>query len=114
MTARADIEAALFSLQVQPERDSVRITLAGELDLATVDELDAEVGGLLDRGFGQIVLDLRGLTFIDSSGIHELLKSTRAADRRGARLDVVFGPGAVARAVELCGVRDQLNVGEAA
>ena len=110
MTGREAAAAALFTLEVRPERERVRVALAGELDLATADRVGAEVNGLLDRGFGDIVLDLRDLTFMDSSGIHVLLTATRAAHERGARLGVVLAPGPMARAVDLCGVRDQLNV----
>jgi anti-sigma B factor antagonist len=110
MTARAEVEAALFTLEVSPERERVRVALAGELDMADAERVVANVRDLLDRGFRDIALDVRDLTFVDSSGIRALVASTRTAHQRGARLEVVLAPGAVARAVELCCVQDQLNV----
>jgi anti-sigma B factor antagonist len=84
--------------------------VSGELDLADSDGVAKEVCDLLDRGFAEVVLDLRGLTFIDSSGIHALLACTRHARERRSRLTVVLGAGPIARAIELCGVRELLDI----
>jgi anti-anti-sigma factor len=57
-----------------------------------------------------VVLDLRGVTFIDSSGIHVLIRSHRHAESRGAHLSTVVG-GAPCRAVlEMSGAIDYLDV----
>jgi anti-sigma B factor antagonist len=79
------------------------VHVEGELDLATSPELehelqDARVGARL------VVIDLRGVTFIDCSGLHALL----AADVGEARTILVTGH-AVSRLLELAGVADQVS-----
>jgi anti-sigma B factor antagonist len=110
MSVRAAAAACVFTIEVVPERERVRVTLSGELDLATSGQVERDVHALLERGFEDIVVDLRELTFIDSSGIHALLECRRSARQLGARLAVILAPGIVTRAVELCRVRDQLDV----
>ena len=92
----------------------MRVAACGELDLANAERLGSEDGALLARGFADVVIDLRDLTFIDSSGIRALLTCDRNARQTGGRISVVLAPGPVARAIDLCGVRDWLNVNGAA
>jgi anti-anti-sigma factor len=95
-------------VDVQPERGSVRVRLAGELDIATVDELEATLKELRERGFRRIVLDLRELDFMGSCGLRLLLVQTRRARQDGCELVVVDAPRSVRRVIEICGMREQL------
>jgi anti-anti-sigma factor len=88
----------------------VRVKASGELDLAYADRLCSEVEALLERGFTDVVVDLRDLTFIDSSGVQALLMCDRRARQAGGRVFVALAAGPVARTIELCGVRDLLDV----
>jgi anti-anti-sigma factor len=78
----------------------------GELDIATVDQLAAEIDELVTRGFDTIVLDLRATSFLDSSGVHLLLKQTTRPD---AQVTLIDGTPAVRRVIELTGVRHLLR-----
>jgi anti-sigma B factor antagonist len=100
--------ADLFSVAVH-EGDRTVVVATGELDLATTPQLEAELGRVLDRAGAGVVLDLRGLTFIDSSGVHLLMRSQDEAHRRDIGLTVLTGPGAVRRALDLCGVLECLD-----
>ena len=106
---RADSGALLqpqrFTVETRPDRDRVVVMPHGELDLATVDAVAAEVDDLVARGFDRIVIDLRETSFIDSSGVHLLL---RCAARDDVRVTVIDGPPAVARIFDLVGVRQHL------
>ncbi|HWH10702.1 MAG TPA: STAS domain-containing protein [Solirubrobacteraceae bacterium] len=86
------------------------IELAGELDLATAGELALAIKAASVRGAAIIVLDLRRLEFIDSSGIHVIVE---AWARLRARLTVVKGPPRVHRVFELCGLVGRLAFAEA-
>jgi anti-anti-sigma factor len=81
------------------DRETQIIELAGDLDLATASELTLaiEVAGTTSARL--IVLDLRGLEFIDSSGIHAVVDARR---RLGERLVIVRGSACVHRVFELC------------
>ena len=57
----------------------------------------------------QRVLDLRELTFMDSSGLRLILSAHAAARRDGAILEIVPGPPSVQRVFQICGVEDELR-----
>jgi anti-anti-sigma factor len=90
-----------FFCAVRPERERAIVHLAGELDLGGAPQLAATVGELLDVGFANVVIDLRGLSFIDSSGVHTLIAAQRFAEQRGSALSLVRGAGPVHRVLEL-------------
>ncbi len=109
----ATAEPPTFRCDVEPERDRVRVVLTGELDLATVEPLEREVDSLLGSGFRWIVLDLRGLTFLDSSGLRYLLTLADGARNDGFRLELIQGGDSVRRLFELTGTQDALPFVEA-
>jgi anti-anti-sigma factor len=92
-----------FHCEVRPERSSVRVIAAGELDSATVPLLEAQLSELRQAGFRQLVLDLGQLTFMDSSGLRLILKWDAGARRDGYSLELGPGPPAVQRVFELTG-----------
>jgi len=59
----------MFDVQVQHIGDTAVVAPAGELDLATAHELGAALAEAAYRGAPRVILDLRRLTFVDSSGI---------------------------------------------
>ncbi len=81
----------------------VVVTLAGELDLANASLLQKELDGIT-RGGGAVVIDLSGLRFIDSSGLHVLLRAERQLRAAGGQLVLVHAPSAVRRVFELTGL----------
>jgi anti-sigma B factor antagonist len=85
---------------------ALRVGLAGELDLATAGQLRDRLRALCADG-RPVVLDLRRLEFIDSSGVRELVRAVSAARRDGwgLSLDTAVGPQ-VRRVLELLGLRD--------
>jgi anti-anti-sigma factor len=83
------------------------VHVAGELDLATSPLLehalrDAQLYARL------VVLDLRELTFIGSTGVHVILDAAGSARREEGRLILVHGPADVDRALTLTGASDQV------
>ena len=100
-----------FRVDVQPERDVVRVTPVGELDLTTVTAVDEQVAELRAAGFAHVVLDLRGITFMDTTGLQLILALDNAARADGLHLSLVQGPPAVERVFDLCGVLERLPFG---
>ena len=104
--ARASgVDAALIPGELAVASDRLdgthRVAPAGELDLATGDALERELL-LAERTDAPVIeVDLAGLTFIDSAGVHVL---TRAADRAGSRLRLLPGPPVVQRVFVLAGL----------
>ena len=100
-----------FSLSVQQlAPDVVCVELGGELDICRAIELEAELRAV-ERGRPRsLVIDLRGLSFIDSSGLARLLAARRRALRGGWRLAVVHGSGTVERLLALSGLDHAFDV----
>jgi anti-anti-sigma factor len=85
-----------------------QIQVSGELDLAALPDLEAAYSGLAVHDHETVVLDLAGVTFIDSSGIHGLIN---AYEIHSERLRIIASPE-VARMIDLCGLRTLLPVVE--
>jgi anti-anti-sigma factor len=76
-----------FRVDVLPDRNRVVVAPHGELDLATVDELRDEIDALAARGFQRIVVDLRALDFMDSTGLRLMLQQCNRTDATVALID---------------------------
>jgi anti-anti-sigma factor len=100
-----------FSIAAAEDDGRAYLTLRGELDLATAPELEQLVNARLDAG-QEVVVDLRGLQFMDSSGIRVLVAAHARAARTGGRLVVVRpeAGSAVAKIVEVSGLDGELNI----
>lgn len=99
-----------FRVDVRPERDVVRVVPVGELDLATAGVLEGQLHELRRAGFDHVVLDMRELTFIDSSGIRVVLAEHRFAESRDHEFSLLNVPPVVHRALEICGLLGLLQV----
>lgn len=76
-----------FEITESLEPNSVRVRVAGELDVAVVDRLEQRLASLARAG-ETVVLDLSDLTFIDSSGLNVILTAFRQAQRDGWELRI--------------------------
>jgi anti-sigma B factor antagonist len=99
-----------FEVRLTPDRERLLVAPRGELDLATADRMDATLLEQLDSGFAHVVVDLRELTFIDSTGIRILWQAHRRSELDGTRLSVIPGDGPVNRALLLTGLLEHLNL----
>ena len=72
-----------FSVRTEQHGDAAVVVPTGELDLATAPALEDALGRAFDGGSGRVVLDLRELEFIDSSGLRTLLTARRRAEEAG-------------------------------
>jgi anti-anti-sigma factor len=74
-----------------------RIVVAGELDLATAPELESTLSGLCTDGATEIEIDLRGVSFVDSTGIRALLVAKDECDSRQVGLSMIATEAAQVR-----------------
>jgi len=102
--------ADYLEVEARTHRRTALVALRGELDLVTVSKVAQVIEGLepAARGVRHIVLDLRGLTFIDVLGLHELLKQHQFARNNRHNLAVVRGTPQIQRVLELTGVDEML------
>jgi anti-sigma B factor antagonist len=90
-----------FCVGVVPRDGEIVVEAIGELDLHSADVLEGEVIRLHADGHDRIVVDLRGVEFMDSTGLRLLIGLQRAAQREGRALSLVPGPRPVQRIFEL-------------
>jgi anti-sigma B factor antagonist len=91
-----------FEVTVSMDEGVRLVAVSGELDLDTMGELNEALS--VANGMATTVVDLRGLTFIDSSGVSGLLSAARRARDVGERLACIPGPQQIQRVFELTGV----------
>lgn len=89
-----------FSASAAVTGDQVRVTVTGEVDMATADDMFAAA---TPAGARSAVVDLTAVTFFDSAAIHALI---RLAERYQARFEVVPS-NSVRRVLEISGLADQ-------
>jgi anti-sigma B factor antagonist len=88
---------------------TVVVRLAGELDMSVTHEFRAEAARSLEGEPHVVVLDLNGMTFLDSSGIHEILEFRRSAELRGVRVTCEVDDGIVEKVLALTGTLELLR-----
>jgi anti-anti-sigma factor len=100
-----------FSISATERDGRLHLTLRGELDLATAPELEELLESPLAGG-QEVVVDLRGLEFMDSSGVRVLVAGHARAERGGTRL-LIVRPAAgnpVAKIIEVSGLDGELHL----
>ena len=97
-----------FRCEVSRQDSSATVRAIGELDLATVPALDDQLAELRDAGIRRLILDLRGLDFIDSTGLRLILEYDALARNDGFSIALIKGPDAVQRIFEITGTTAQL------
>lgn len=105
----APLERA-FEVDVKVETRGTVLTVSGELDIASSQTLEAELGKLHD--VATVIVDLRGLTFIDSTGLGVLVRAHQLAKEHGRRFGLVRGNGQVTRLLSLTGLDTELLVAD--
>ena len=86
-----------LSVDVRHGGESVVVVVAGELDLSTSAVIESQLEEIERDPPPLMTLDLRGLTFLDSTGLRVVLSADGRARKEGRRLEVIPGPPAVHR-----------------
>jgi anti-sigma B factor antagonist len=107
-----------FAVEVQRRKHATIVQPRGELDLATAQTLrstlDAAIAETLSAALdgrengARLVLDLRGLSFIDSTGLHLLVALDRRAQDDGFQLTLLAPAAPIDRAIRLSGLDQTL------
>ena len=99
----------VFEFETEERGDTAVVRLSGELDLAEVAPLQAELDRLCSNGLSALTVDLRELDFVDSTGLHLLLRLRGDCERRQVGLQLVPGPPAVQRLFRITGTDVQFT-----
>ncbi|MFA5882136.1 MAG: anti-sigma factor antagonist [Eubacteriales bacterium] len=94
-----------MKLDFTVDKKTLIVRVSGELDLLVADEFRQEVDALMEKNCtDNIVLNLGGVRFIDSSGLGGILGRYKKVTMRGGKLAIVTAPVQVKRILEMSGI----------
>ena len=96
------IEFSITDLRVGDDTHVVAVT--GEIDLFTAPDFKQHVSAAIDAGAGNVVVDLTGTTFIDSSSLGVLIGAHRRLKLRGGSLVIVCDNDAIVKTFRITGL----------
>jgi anti-sigma B factor antagonist len=99
-----------FQCQATREDGRARVALLGERDIAAAGELDRTLEEVERDGPAHLVLDLRGLSFLDSTGLRSLIAADARGREQGRRVTIIKGPAVVQRVFEITGLEGRLEI----
>jgi anti-sigma B factor antagonist len=100
----------ILEAETVEEQGLVRLLLRGELDLSTANKAEEELRRAESTEPALLVLDLSGLTFLDSTGLRLIVTADRRARDEGRRLAVVKGPETVQRVFTITRLDERLEM----
>ena len=104
-----------FGLRVESQNGVTSVALRGALDMATVPILDDLLSRFEEERDGQghpdggVLLDLRELTFMDSSGLHALLRAKKRSEENGSQTVVIGASQTIRRLMHVTGTEFLLD-----
>jgi anti-sigma B factor antagonist len=98
-----------LTFEVTHTADEITVRLAGEFDLASVAVFQQDILPLLSGGRPKAVIDLSGLTFLDSTGLFSLVKAWQELQDRGIAVRLVRGSEVVNKMLRLSGLDTEFD-----
>jgi anti-sigma B factor antagonist len=93
------------------QRDGqTRVALVGELDIASAPQFEEGLAKAEGDNPGVLVLDLRGVEFIDSTGLRAVIAADERARSAGRRFVIVRGTAAVDRVLSVTQLDQRLEI----
>jgi anti-anti-sigma factor len=102
-------EQGPLDLRATVEAGVAQVSLHGELDLDRASAVADELGSLLEQDVTTVVVDVAGLTFLDSSGLRALLTAREKLEAGGATLELTNLSASVERVLDMTGTRSLLT-----
>ena len=97
-----------FEMESTNDGSKGRVTLTGELDIATVPRVQQAVDAMLADGVSQITIDLAGVGFVDSSGLRLFIVLDQRAAAEGWTLALTRPTPQALTVFRVSGVEDEL------
>lgn len=99
-----------LSLQSRSEGGWSVLDVAGEVDLATAPQLRDRLNGLIEEGTDRVVINLEGVSFMDSTGVSVLVGALNNVRERGGTLAIAAPADPVRKVLHLVGLESQLAI----
>ena len=100
----------LLELTTETDGTAVRLALTGELDIAGAARVEQELERIEREPPATIVLDLRELAFMDSTGLRVIVAADSRAREQARRLVIVRGTDTVQRIIEMTRLDERLEI----
>ena len=94
----------IIDLKTEDAGETLVFILRGSLDLATSPTIRAALADAAESGKKDIIVDLCGLEFLDSTGLGALIGAHRRASEQGGSLRLVVREGAILRLLNITGL----------
>lgn len=91
---------------------AVRLVARGEMDLHVGPVIVDRVSELAERGVKLVILDLSGVSFLDSTGLREIIKATDVLAKHDGRLLIEGASGAAQRVLEITGMLERYRTAD--
>ena len=99
-----------FRVSVTTDADTHVVSLSGELDIATADQLTEAMAGVQPAAGSRLIIDLSAVSFMDSTGLRVLIAANRDAAAGDYSLVVVTGESPAKRVLELTRMDEHMQV----
>lgn len=99
-----------LDVNVQQRGDRSVLSASGEVDVFTAPTLDDAISGELDEERAHLVVDLTGVSFLDSTGLGVLVKGLKGAREAGGSLDLVVSSERIRRIFEITGLDASISI----
>jgi anti-sigma B factor antagonist len=101
-------------LELKVDRNGTKalIAVTGEIDLTSAPRLDDEITNLIDGSATAVVIDLAGVSFMDSTGLRVLLKASKLLASAGGMLEIKNPSEPVQRLLEVSGLNTHFSVAD--
>lgn len=90
--------------------DGLHVQLTGELDISSASGVESRLMEVEQREPERLILDLRRVNFIDSTGLSMIINADGRAKKAGRRFTIVSGDGVPRRILRTVGLEDRLDV----
>lgn len=103
---------SLLNIDIEAANGRANIALSGELDISSAGRVEDELTSLQSQSPEMLVLDLRELQFMDSTGLRLIVRADEAARAGGTRFIIVRGPEPVQRVFQIVGLDTRLDMAD--
>jgi anti-sigma B factor antagonist len=99
-----------FGLTEQVRDGATVVGVVGEVDVATAPTLRDRLDTVVTTGDGAVVVDLAGVTFIDSTGLGVLIGARKRCADEGRQLRIVVGEPRILKVFEITGLTELFSI----
>ncbi len=86
------------------------VSAVGEVDVFSAPDLDAALEAALAGGSARLVVDLSGVSFLDSTGLGVLVKALKGARDAGGSLHLVVASDRIRKIFEITGLDASMSI----